>query len=193
MKRQMGIIVTAVLPVALLLAPAALGQDKPKRDHYSAVWAVTGGGAGGSTVSVDIRINSYNTDEDIGNYAALLKDSGPEALRRKLEKEDVGQLSPVGRVGTPIAIARQLSSGDKTIIRVLTARNMSFAELRNSGRSVDYPYTMLEFTVDKNGAGTGTAIGSAKIRFDKKKNKFEIESFKHGASYNKLLNVRRMS
>jgi hypothetical protein len=83
-------------------------------------------------------------------------------------------------------------NGDKTIIRVVRARNMSFAELRNSGRSVDYPYTMLEFELDKSGTGTGTAIGAAKVRFDKKKNRYEIESFKHGAAYNKLLNVRTM-
>jgi hypothetical protein len=188
----MTIIGPAALAVGLLLNPTARGQEKPKPEHYSAVWAVVGGGAGGSTVSIDIRINSYNTEEDIKNYAELLKDSGPQALRRRLEKEDVGQLSPVGSVGTPIAIARRLVNGDKTIIRVVTARNMSFAELRNSGRSVDYPYTMLEFELDKSGAGTGTAIGAAKVRFDKKKNKYEIESFKHGAAYNKLLNVRTM-
>ena len=69
---------------------------------------------------------------------------------------------------------------------------MSFAELRNSGRSVDYPYTMLELVLDKEGKGTGTAIGAAKIRFDKKKGRYEIESFGHGADYNKLLNVQTM-
>jgi hypothetical protein len=192
MKRLLIVIGAAVWTIGLLLVPMALGQEKPKTDHYSAVWAVVGGGAGGSTVSIDIRINRYNTEEDIKNYAEVLKDSGPQALRRSLEKEDVGQLSPVGSVGTPIAIARRLENGDKTTIRVLTARNMSFAELRNSGRSVDYPYTMLEFVLDKNGTGTGTAIGAAKVRFDKKKNQYEIESFKHGAAYNKLLNVRTM-
>ncbi len=176
----------------LLLAPIAFGQEKSRPDHYSAVWAVVGGGAGGSTVSIDIRIKTYNTDEEIKDYAELLKHKGPEALRRRLEKEDVGQLSPLGRVGTPIAIARRLVHGDKIVIRVLTARDMSFVELRNSGRSVDYPYTMLEFVLDKNGTGSGTAIGAAKIRFDKKKNRYEIESFKHGSSYNKLLNVRTM-
>lgn len=192
MSKQLKVIVGTALATGLLLNPKAFGQEKPKPDHYSAVWAIVGGGAGGSTVSIDIRINRYNTEEDIKNYAELLKDSGPQALRRKLEKEDVGQLSPVGSVGAPIAIARRLESGDKTTIRVLTARNMSFAELRNSGRSVDYPYTMLEFVIDKNGTGTGTAIGAAKVRFDKKKNQYEIESFKHGATYNKLLNVRTM-
>jgi hypothetical protein len=192
MRKQKTIICAAALTAALLLVPMALCQEKPKPDHYSAVWAVVGGGAGGSTVSIDIRINRYNTEEDIKNYAELLKDSGPQALRGRLEKEDVGQLSPVGSVGTPIAIARKLGNGDKTTIRVVTARNMSFAELRNSGRSVDYPYTMLEFVLEKDGTGTGTAIGAAKVRFDKKKNQYEIESFRHGAAYNKLLNVRTM-
>ncbi len=175
-----------------LLSGAAFGQGEPVPEHYSAVWAVTGGSAGGTTVPIDIRINRYNSNEEIMRYATLLANSGPAALRSALEKEDVGQFSPVGKVGTPLAVARKLVNGDKTEIRVLTLRMMSFAELRNGGRSVDYPYTMLDLIVDKDGKGTGTAIGAAKIRFDKKKNVYEIESFRHGADYNKLLNVRLM-
>jgi hypothetical protein len=174
-----------------LLSVAAFGQGEPGPEHYSAVWAVTGGSAGGTTVPVDIRINKYTTEAEITQYAMLLQGSnGPAALRSALEKLDVGQFSPVGKVGTPLAIARKLPKGDKTEIRVLTLRIMSFTELRNGGRSVDYPYTMLTFEVDKDGKGTGTAIGAAKISFNKKKNVYEIESFRHGADYNKLLNVR---
>src|SRR5581483_8011655 len=126
---------TAALAVCagLLLCSTALANEKSDSDLYSAVWALVGGGAGGSTVSIDIYINRYNTDEDIKNYAALLMDNGPDGLRRRLEKEDLGQLSPVGRIGTPIAIARRLQKGDKTIVRVVTARNLSFVELRYSG------------------------------------------------------------
>jgi hypothetical protein len=177
---------------AALLSGAALGQGEPVQEHYYAVWAVTGGSAGGTTVPIDIRINRYNRNEEIIQYATLLANSGPASLRSTLEKEDVGQFSPVGKVGTPLAVARKLVNGDKTEIRVLTLRIMSFAELRNGGRSVDYPYTMLDLVVDKDGKGTGTAIGAAKIRFDKKKNVYEIESFRHGADYNKLLNVQLM-
>ncbi len=78
------------------------------------------------------------------------------------------------------------------MVRVLTLRDITFQELRNNGRSVDYPYTMLELRLDKNGNGTGAAIRAAKISFNKKKNNYEIESFGHGEAYNKLLNVRRV-
>ena len=106
-----------VFALAAVLMPCwtVAATEKPGPDHYSAVWAVVGGPAGGGTVSIDIYINKYNTDEEIKNYADLLVDSGTQGLRRALEKEDVGQLAPVGRIGTPIAIARRLQKGSKTI------------------------------------------------------------------------------
>jgi hypothetical protein len=189
MKRRITRIGVAALAAGLLLLPLALGQDKPKPEQYSAVWVVTGGGAGGSTVSMDIRISKYNTEQDIKKFADLLKEGGPDRLRGALEKEDVGQISATGRVGVPIALARKIVKGNKTIVRVLTARTLSFIELRYSGRSVDYPYTLLQLNLDEKGKGTGTAIGAAKIRFNKKKNVYEIESYQHGTAYNKLANV----
>jgi len=193
MKKRMTYVGAATLAGLVLLVPRAYGEEGVKPDYYSAVWAVVGGSGGGSTVSINIRITRYNTDEDLKNFASLLVEGGPDRLRRALEDEDVGQLSPTGRVGTPIAIARKLVKGNKTIIRVVTARNLSFVELRYSGRSVDYPFTIVELVLDKDGKGTGTAIAAAKIRFNKKKNTYEIESLQHGTAYNKLLNVQRMT
>lgn len=189
MRRIIAQLSVTALVAGLLLFTPAFGQEKSESDNYSALWAATG--VGGASVSINIHIERYNTDQEIKNFAEILKKDGPDGLRNALEKQDVGQFSPVARVGTEIAIARRLVKGDKTIIRVLTVRNLSIAELRNAGRSVDYPYTMLELVVDKGGEGTGAAIGAAKIRFDKKKGVYEIESFEHGSAYNKLLNVRR--
>jgi hypothetical protein len=193
MRRQVTGIAVAALAAGLLLVPTASAQEQPQPEHYSAVWMVVGGSGGGSSVSFDIRISKYNTDEDIKRYADLLVEGGPDRLRGALEKEDVGQVSPVGRVGTPIAVARKLVNGNKTTIRVVTARYLSFVELRYSGRSVDYPYTILQLDLDENGKGSGTAIGAAKIRFNKKKGTYEIESLQHGTAYNKLVNIRRMN
>ena len=173
MTRQPGSIVLASLAVAFLCASAPFGQEKMPPEHYAATWAVVGGTVGGSTVQLDIRINRFNTDEDVMKLAGLLKEKGQDALRRVLEDEDVGQISPVGRVGTPIAIARKLRSGNKTIVRVITARNLPFLELRYSGRSTDYPFTIVELQLDEQGKGTGTAIAAASIRFDKKENTLE--------------------
>lgn len=190
MKKPVILGVLAVLALTWLLLPTALGEDKPKPEQFSAVWAVVGGRAGGTTVPIDIRINRYNTDEEIKNFADILVEGGQPRLRAALEKEDVGQLSTTGRVGVPIAIARKLSQGDKTIIRVVTARDLPFIELYYSGRSVDYPFTILQLELDQEGKGTGTAIGAASIRFNKEKNTYVIESLQHGTAYNKLLNVK---
>lgn len=192
MRRQMIRMAVTALAVALLLFTPAFGQEKPRPEHYYAVWSVVGGSAGGTTVPIDIRINRYNTETDIQKLAELLKEKGADALRRALEDEDVGQLSPTGRLGVPIAVARKLVKGNKTIIRVVTARNLSFLELRYSGRSTDYPFTILQLVLDKDGKGTGTAIGAAKIRFDKKKNTYEIESLQRGTEVNKIVNVQLM-
>jgi hypothetical protein len=180
----------ATFSAGLLLGATAGAQDNEKPEQYSAVWAVIGGTGSGTTVPFDVRINKYNTFDDIKAYADLVAKSGPPALRSALEKQDLGQLSPVGKVGTPIAIARKIVQGDKTIIHVVTVRNLSFVELRYSGRSVDYPYTILELILDKNGKGTGTAIAAARIKFNKKTGVHEIESLQHGTATNKLLNVQ---
>jgi hypothetical protein len=190
MKRQIICIGGAAL--VFLVFSTAFGKDATKPEQYCAVWAVVGGSAGGTTVPFDIRINKYDTGEDVKKFSDLLIESGPDRLRQALEKEDVGQLSPTGSVGTPIALARKVVDGNKTIIRVVTVRRLSFVELRYSGRSVDYPYTFLELTLDQNGKGTGTAIAAAKIKFNKKSKTHEIESLQHGTAYNKLLNVRLM-
>jgi len=185
--------ISVVALSALLLFSTSFAQETGAPDQYSAVWAVVGGSSGGTTVPINIRIKKYSTAEDIKTFSDILREGGPTALRRALEKEDAGQLSPVGRVGVPIAIARRIVDGNKVIIRVVTVRNLSFVELRYSGRSVDYPYTFLELVVDQKGTGTGTAIGAAKIRFNQKSKTHEIESLQHGTAYNKLLNVRLMN
>ena len=54
--------VTSVIAVALLAGLLVFAQEGPKPEHYAATWAVTGGGAGGTMVSIDVRINKFNTD-----------------------------------------------------------------------------------------------------------------------------------
>jgi hypothetical protein len=171
---------------SLLLA--ALAQDKTPPEAYSGVAMGTGGGVGGKSIQFDFRITQYTTDEDVQKFAQLVKDNGTNALRRALEKEDKGRINAVGSTGNQIAVARKRQQGPDTVITIVTARTMPFIELYNSGRSTDYPFGFLQVTLNAKGEGTGQIMAAAKIRFDKKKGKYEIESY--GNQYIKATNVR---
>jgi hypothetical protein len=166
----------------------ALAQDKTPPEAYSGVAIGTGGSVGGKSIQFDFRITQYTTDEDVQKFAQLVKDNGTNALRRVLEKEDKGRINAVGSTGNQIAVARKRQEGPDTIITIVTARTMPFIELYNSGRTTDYPFGFLQVTLNAKGEGTGQIMAAAKIRFDKKKGKYEIESY--GNQYIKATNVR---
>jgi hypothetical protein len=177
-----------VFSIFLCLSFAALAQDKPAPEAYSGVAMGTGGGVGGKTIQFDFRITQYTTDEEVQKFAQLVKDKGTDALRRALEKEDKGRINAVGSTGNQIAVARKRQQGENTIITIVTARTMPFVELYNGGRTTDYPFGFLQVTLNAKGEGIGQIMAAAKIRFDKKKGNYEIESF--GNQYIKATNVR---
>ena len=188
MKVKLSRIPLLVLVVFASVSLAASAQEKMAPEAYTGVAIGTGGTFGGRSVSFDFRITSYTTDQEVQNFAQLVKEKGQGALRSALEKEDKGRINLVGTTGNQIAVARKRQEGEKTIITIVTARQMSFGELYNSGRSVDYPFGYLQLTLDATGKGTGQIMAAAKIRFNKKSGQYEIESF--GNQYIKATNVR---
>lgn len=173
---------------AALLVPMLLAQDERPSETYSALAIGTGGTVGGKSMPFDFRINRYTTDEEVDNLATLLKEKGPDALLTAMQKLDAGRINPVGSTGNEIAVARKRAVGSDTVITMVTARIMPFIELYRGGRSKDYPYGYLQVTLNEKGEGTGQIMGAAKIRFDKKKEHYEIESY--GNQYVKAVNVR---
>ncbi len=171
----------------LLLAPGAFAQEQAP-EAYTGVAIGTGGTVGGKSITFDFRVTQYTTDEDVQKFAQLLKDKGTDALRRALEKENKGRVAVVGSTGNQIAIARKRTQGADTIITIITARILPFAELYHNGRSTDYSFGYLQVKLDSEGKGSGQIMAAAKIRFDKKSGQYQIESF--GNQYIKATNVR---
>jgi|HubBroStandDraft_6_1064221.scaffolds.fasta_scaffold01138_3 hypothetical protein len=188
MKMKMLHVAALVIFLIVCFAPAASTQEDQESNHYSGVAMGTGGSVGGKTLQFDFRITEYTTDAEVQQFAQLVKEKGTDALRRALEKEDKGRFNIVGSTGTAIAVARKRQQGPNTIITIVTARTMTFAELYNNGRSTSYPFGFLQVTLNDKGEGTGQIMAAAKIRFDKKKGEYQIESF--GNQYVKATNVR---
>jgi hypothetical protein len=179
----------AVFPLLLIVcfALAAAKQDKLSQESYSGVAMGTGGRVGGKTIQFDFRITQYTTDDEVQNFAQLLKNQGTNALRRALENENKGRINVVGSTSNQIAVARKRQQGSDTIVTIVTARTMPFFELYNNGRTTDYPFGFLQVTLDDKGEGSGQIMAAAKIRFNQKKGQYEIESF--GNQYIKAVNV----
>lgn len=180
-----------ILGVAFIVSPLSCQEEQMKPEAYSGTALGTGGTASAKSIGFNVRVNHYTSDEELDQLATLLKEKGPDALRAALEKLDVGRINPTGSVGNRLAVARKRQAGSDTFVTVVTARNMPFIELYRGGRTKDYSFGFMQLTLNNKGEGHGQIMVAAKIRFNKKKGHYEIESY--GNQYIKAVNVHPTS
>lgn len=142
----------------------------------------------GSNAVVQIRIDGWSTDAERQHLITTFLEKGDDALLRELQRAKiVGRWNIPGymgpdihqlRLGHDIRYAREfpLPDGGRQI-NILTDRYIGFVEARNQPRTIDYPFTLIEIRVNKNGEGEGKMAVATKINFDKKKNSIELENY----------------
>jgi hypothetical protein len=152
-------------------------------------WAVNMGNVGtGRTNVVDIRITRWTTPDERKAVLTTMVEKGADDLMRALLKlPDHGRMRIPGWTGPDphkvvlgwaLHYAWQVPDGDGGHRIVLgTDRYISMWEARNQPRTTDYPFTLLEIRLDKNGEGVGKASVATKITFDKDKNTMELENY----------------
>jgi threonine dehydrogenase-like Zn-dependent dehydrogenase len=180
-----------ILTLAPLFAPAQ-NADQPRPstpEQYAATAFITSGAAQGKSVSVTIYINSFTTDEEVENYLDILKTKGQDGLESAFDKtRERGRIAIVGTTGNDISFIRSRTAETKRIITMAANRTISFPELRESPRSRDYKFTIIELRLDADGKGDGTLMYATKLKFNKK-GQLELEHY--GQTPVRLANVRR--
>jgi hypothetical protein len=86
---QMALLVVTFLLGSVSLATFA--QDKAAAEAYSAVARGTGGSVGGKTAQFDFRVTQYTTDDELANFAQLLKRDGCTAAGVGKGRQGAGQ------------------------------------------------------------------------------------------------------
>ena len=130
-------------------------------------WAVNMGNIGtGRNNVIDIRITRWTTPEERTALLTAMVEKGSDALMKALLKlPDHGRIRIPGWQGpdpAKVVLGWQLhyawnvpdGDGGQRIV-LATDRYITFAEARNNPRVSDYPFTLLDIRLDKNGEGTG--------------------------------------
>ena len=114
--------------------------------------------------TVQIRINRWSTDADRTRLITVLRESGSQALLKELQKmPSVGTIRTPTSVGYDLHYARQTPVGDGRRVVIATDRPIGFAEANDQGRTLDYPFTLIQMQLDSQGKGTGTMSYATKI------------------------------
>jgi hypothetical protein len=175
--------------VAATMTYSAVGAqtNQEKLDITAFAVNMSNIGTGGST-TVQIRIDSWSSPEERKHLIETMIEKKADALLKELQKTPShGRFSIPGlrgpdphqlRLGYDLHYTWQtaLPEGGRKIV-IATDRYIGFAEAREQPRTIDYPFTLFEIRVDKNGEGQGKMAVATKIDFDKEKNQVELENY----------------
>ena len=161
MRTQIAVVVALVT----LLAPASRAQTAGEKEEFTATaMASNEFGTGAGTVLIDI--NRWSTEAERSRLVDTLIKKGPRALL-----DDLSEARPVGTIRTPDSLAYDLryahqtpgEDGGRRIV-IATDRPIGFWERRNQPRTIEYPFTVIQMQLDRDGMGSGTMSFATKIR-----------------------------
>jgi hypothetical protein len=165
--------------------------DKPTLQvplRLSAFAVSMGTAAPGANAVMDIRIKRWSTQTERENLITTAVEKGQDALLRALQKmPDHGRISIPGWTGPDPHNARLgwtlhyafVTPGDDGGYRIgiATDRYIGMWEARNQPRTIDYPFSLIEIRLNKDGKGVGKMAVATKIDFDKKKKQLVLENY----------------
>ena len=179
MTTRVGRTLVAVSAIALLAiaVPQAARQTGGVTERFTAVAVNMGDFGPAQAGPVEIVITRWSTDAERDRLTAVLMDKGPEAL--------LGALRATRRVGyfrTPNSLGYDLhfawnaseAEGGRHIV-LATDRPIGFWEAANQPRSINYPFTLVELRLNREGEGKMSI--AAKITANKEFHLIEMEDY----------------
>jgi hypothetical protein len=163
--------------IGVLFAPLAASAqtgDTPARFIANAI-DMNRGAAG----TVEFVVNRWSSQADYDRLLEVMFDKGPEQLLDTLQDMPrMGYIRRPGSIGWEIRFARRMPAPDGgERIMIITDRRMSFREVARRPRSFDYPFTVIEFTLPKEGKGEGNVTLATRITGDKRTRVMTLENF----------------
>jgi hypothetical protein len=170
------------ITVSLFLLLQGIGTTVTAQERMTVQATVTGTRTQlGQIYNVNIHIEQFSTPDDRKALIDAFARSGQNGLVNALE-----DMKPKGRVrfasggvGNDVKYIMELPSDSGRRIRLVTDRNIAFAELYHGTRSGDYSVGAIELVLTPDGKGSGTVLPACKLTVDKKTQQIEIETYQN--------------
>jgi hypothetical protein len=165
----MRVTFTAALSAALvavsMAVPAAQSNMAAPEKFTAFAVDISNTAPRANTTSVDVTINRWSTDAERDQLLSVFREKGQDALLAALQKLPVvGGLNTPGSLRYDIHFARQKPDPEGgRMIFLMTDRYVTAWEAANRPRTIDYPFTLIQLQLDKDGKGVGKASIATKI------------------------------
>lgn len=162
-----GLAVVLLAAATLGLPNTAAGQtasNTQKEEFVANAVNMSNVGRTGAS-QIEITINRYTSDAARDQLVSVFRDKGPEALLKALQAErPVGTIRSRGSLSYDLRYARELpgEEGGRRIV-LATDRPIGFFEAQDQSRTLDYPFTLIELRLDKDGRGEGKLSIATKL------------------------------
>lgn len=184
---------TALIAALACFAAAAPAYTQKPAERFTALAVNLDGttpvptGAG----QVEVVINRYSSEADGDRILTTLFEKGPDGLLRLIQDMPrVGYIRTPQSIGYDLRFARKVrdeEGGER--VAIMTDRPIAFWEAVNRPRTIDYPFTVIELRLNREGEGEGKLSLFTKIEGDKRNRTLVLENY--GTQPVMLKSVRR--
>ena len=173
-KRLSGALVMFLFFIAGAFGGFAQTLGEP--ENFTATAIVNNNLASGAGV-VLMRVTRWSTDKERTQLIDTLLKKGPDSLLNELE-----DMRSVGTIRTPDSLAYDLryaqqrpgADGGRRIV-LATDRPIGFWEAVRQPRTIQYPFTVIQMEIGRDGVGKGTLSYATKVIA--RDNVVELENF----------------
>ncbi len=162
-------VVTVASALALTLALGVLTADQrasnTEKETFRAFAVNLSNVNAPAAGQVDIVVDRWTSDPQRDKLTETFQKQGAKALVKALRDQPaVGSIRTPGALAYDLRYARQLpgEDGGRRII-LATDRPIGFLEATSGGRSLEYPFTVIEMRLDDQGRGEGKLSIATKL------------------------------